>query len=106
MRATLSRASYRVGAASVATQYTRWKYASAVPGRPGSGTGFSPFSLASAVILVEQQLAPPIPDCVIAVVYNGGTVDTTSFSVTYDANGVTLSQFTLMDGGLPSTNFC
>jgi len=102
--ATLSRAGYSVGDASTATQYKRWNYASSVPGK--TGVGFKPFSLASVSRLVEQQLAPPVPTCVIVVVYNGGSVDNNTFSDTYNGNGVVLSQFILFDGGIPSTNFC
>lgn len=106
MRATISKPGFNLGSASAATTLTRQKYASAVPGKPGSSSGFSPVSLASVAVVIQQLLAPPPPLCITAIVYNGGTVDMGAFSTIYDGDGIILTTFTLFDGGLPSTNFC
>ena len=107
---TIARASYRLGAASDYTQVVRWQYESAVaPLRPTATSGGRPRSLAGVANLVYTALATPPPgsvQCIPALVYSGGFPDTLDFSTTYDGDGMNPVDFTLMDGGLPDTNFC
>ena len=105
-RQTIARASYRLGDASEYTQLVRWEYASAVT---SLHSGSSVFSLRSvAAILREAISTVPFTElpCIVAVFYSGGTPDALDFPEIYDGDGLYPIDVTLMDGGLPNSNFC
>ena len=102
-RQTIARASYRLGGASEYTQLVRWD----------SESTFTPihvpgvFSLRTVAKLMFSMLHPTPPSaCTPATFYSGGAPDTSDFPEIYDGDGMSPVDVTLMDGGLPDSNFC